>query len=625
MQKKYKASSRIILLTLILFQLNFYRSFAKHPNTNVEAKVEKLLKQMTLDEKIGQMTQANRLSIDKNLNEISDYSLGSLLSGGGENPNPNTPENWRNTIERYQQYALKSRLKIPLLYGIDAVHGNNNVKGAVVFPHNIGLGASRDPNLVKKIGQIVAYEVAATGIHWDFAPAVSVPQNLRWGRSYEGFSENTEVVSMLGRAFLEGLQTPLPGHHHPLVLGTGKHFVGDGGTVWGSSHNEWFKIDQGDTPVDEATLRELHLKPYYDLIEAGVQTIMVSYSSWQDTYMHSHKYLITDVLKNEMNFDGLVISDWLGVFVQEGNSFSDKIERSINAGMDMVMAVHQFKPFMATLKHLVNIGRVPMERIDDAVRRILRVKFRLGLFEHPFPAKNQLPEIGNDEHRKIAREAVQKSAVLLKNNDVLPLRGTSKSVIISGAAVDDLGLQCGGWTVEWQGHSGNIIPGTTVLGGLREQLLVGWTLQHLHSSYTFAGNYTDQVDDDVIDDIADYGILVVAEQPYAEGYGDKYAPQLSKADLAILKKLKKAARKTILLIFSGRPLQLGQTVELADGIVAAWLPGTEGAGIADLLYGKVNFTGKLPVSWPKNYYNYNGLPLDPTNVEFPYGFGLQYN
>ena len=583
----------------------------ENPEMNIEQKIDALINQMSLDEKIGQMTQVNKLSIDKNPHHIKELYIGSILSGGGESPKPNNAESWANMTRSYQQQATQTRLGIPLIYGVDAVHGHANVYGAVVFPHNIGLGASRDPELVADIGKITSKEVAATGIHWNFAPAVSVARNLRWGRAYEGFSEDTDLVRTLSRAYASGLSS-INTEKGAVILGTAKHFVGDGGTIWGSSHNSQFKIDQGDTPLSEEELRRIHLPPYKDLIEDGIQSVMVSYSSWNRKFMHQHSYLIQDVLKGELGFDGLVVSDWLGVYWQDGENDHVKIERSINAGIDMVMAVDRYADFIRILKELVINGRVPASRIDDAVRRILRVKYRIGLFKDPYYSNNYLTDVGSTAHRQVAREAVSKSAVLLKNSNVLPLSGENKSILIAGKGANNIGLQCGGWTINWQGGDGNITPGHTLLNAMQESIPASWSI-----------NYQENLEASNGPGLYDYAIVVAAEDPYAEGFGDKQRPQLKSEELNLLARVKAQSKKTILIIYSGRPVELMNAENLADAIVAAWLPGTEGLGLSDVLLGHKPFSGKLPYTWPKSYANYEGYPVSEENVMYPFGFGIE--
>jgi beta-glucosidase len=403
--------------------------------------VDALVQEMTLAEKIGQMTQVEKNSIP--LEDVTAYFIGSVLSGGGGNPQPNTPENWAKMVRAFQEAALKTRLGIPLIYGSDAVHGHSNMHGAVIFPHNVGLGATRDADLVRRIARITARELMAVNVHFNFAPAVSVPQDIRWGRTYEGFSEDTALVTELATAYMQGLQD-----EDPRVLASIKHYVADGGTAWGSTQRyEWiygnwqapgdsYKIDQGDARIDEDTLRAVHLPPYRAAIEAGAQNVMVSFSSWQGVKMHAHKYLLTDVLKGEFGFQGFVISDWMAVS-QISPDYATSVITSINAGLDMVMVPYDYKGFITTLTRAVEAGDVSIERIDDAVRRILRVKAWLGMFEQPFGREDLLPEVGSPEHRQVAREAVRKSLVLLKNeHNTLPL-SKDAYILVAGKGADD--------------------------------------------------------------------------------------------------------------------------------------------------------------------------------------------
>ncbi len=460
-------------------------------------RVRDLLARMTLAEKIGQMTQVENRSITPT--EVAQHAIGSVLSGGGGNPEPNTPENWAKMVRDYQEAALQTHLGIPLLYGADAVHGHSNVKGAVVFPHNIGLGASRDAHLVKRIGQITAAEALATGIHWAFAPAVSIPHDIRWGRTFEGFSEDTALVSRLGLAQLQGLQdrdgSPDLGHPRT-VLASVKHFVGDGGTTWGSNNtNDWI-IDQGVTDVDEATLRAVHLPPYVAAVKAGARNIMVSLSSWGGLRMHAHRYLLTEVLKGELGFGGFLVSDWEAVDHIHADYYS-AVATSINAGVDMVMVPYDGQRFITNLTQAAENGDVPLARIDDAVGRILTIKFELGLFERPFGDESLLPLVGSEAHRAVAREAVRKSLVLLKNEGgALPLAANTPFILVAGPAADDIGLQCGGWTIAWQGQAGDVTPGTTVLAGIRAAVSENTTVH-----YDPAGKF----------DAADVGAQAVAD------------------------------------------------------------------------------------------------------------------
>ena len=552
------------------------------------SRVEELLSQMTLLEKIGQMTQPNRKAIDRHPEDLYDFGIGSLLSGGDDVPHPNTPANWLHTVEHYQHLAHRSRLQIPLLYGVDAVHGHALVHGAVVFPHNIGLGATGNEALVQRIGEATARVVAATGIHWSFAPAVSVPQDVRWGRTYEGFSDDPLLVDRMGAAMVRGLQGPYR-EGEPLIGATLKHFVGDGGTQWGTSRHSDYKIDQGNTPVDDDTIRRIHLRAYEGGLREGVMSVMVSYSRIREMYMHSHRYWITDVLKGELGFNGVVVSDWLGVFWQPG-TVEDKIAASLQAGIDLVMAVDQYDVFIQTAMQLVETGRVPMGRIDDAVRRILSMKEKLGLLPGDSRKIPSLDAVGSDADRLLARQAVRESAVLLKNNDALPLRGETGSILLLGEAAHNIGKQCGGWTLRWQGVSGNSIPGTSIFQGLKENLKAGWALSY-HSHSIPADQKR-----------MDHAIVVIAEEPYAEGYGDREDLHLTEEQRQLMLLGHQHAHRTILIVLSGRPLLLDPaTVENADAIIAAWLPGSEGgSGLAELLLGQAPFTGRLPFRWSLN-------------------------
>jgi beta-glucosidase len=576
--------------------------------------VKDLLARMTLAEKIGQMTQVENRSITPT--EVAQQVIGSVLSGGGGNPEPNTPHTWAAMVREYQEAALESRLGIPLLYGADAVHGHSNVKGAVILPHNIGVGAARDARLAKRIGQLTAVEALATGIHWVFAPAVSIPHDIRWGRTYEGFSQDTDLVSRLGVAQLQGLQNRdgIPDLGHPrTVLASVKHFVGDGGTTWGSNTtNDWF-IDQGVTEVDEATLRAVHLPPYVAAVKAGARNIMVSLSSWGGLRMHAHHYLLTDVLKGELGFGGFLVSDWQAVDYIHADYYT-AVAASINAGVDMVMVPYDGHRFVAHLTRAVENGDVPLTRIDDAVRRILTVKFELGLFERPFGDEALLSLVGSEAHRAVAREAVRKSLVLLKNDSgSLPLSKDIPLLLVAGQAAADVGLQCGGWTIAWQGATGDITPGTTILAGVQSSISENTTVR-----YEPAGEF----DGDEI--FADVAIVVLAEEPYAEGEGDRGDLTLPASDIALLERVRPRCQKLVVVLISGRPLIVTEHLPQWDAFVAAWLPGTEGQGIAEVLFGEVPFTGKLPFTWPRSMAQ---IPLSALRASeeaplFPFGYGL---
>ena len=416
-----------------------------------QAAAKELLAKMTLQEKIGQMTQVEKNSVSPD--DVRKYGIGSILSGGGGSPFINTPENWLAMVNEFQTAAMKTRLKIPMLYGVDAVHGHNNLKNAVIFPHNIGLGATRDADLVFRIGRATAEEVAATGVFWNFGPVVAVPQDIRWGRTYEGYGEQTALVSELAGAYIRGLQGDSL-ENRDTILATAKHFVGDGGTIWGSATTNNYKIDQGVTDVDETTLRLIHLPPYQAAIAAGAQSIMVSFSSWGGERMSAQQYLVTEVLKGELGFNGFLVSDW-GSIDMVNPDYYQAVVASINAGLDMNMVPYNYQLFIKTLESAVENGDVSVDRIDDAVTRILTVKYELGLFEHPFVQDGSLDVIGSNAHRALAREAVAKSLVLLKNErQTLPLSKDTAHILVAGQAAVDIGIQSGGWTIDWQGSSG---------------------------------------------------------------------------------------------------------------------------------------------------------------------------
>lgn len=597
----------------------------RDPRLPVAERVEDLLARMTLEEKIGQMTLVEKGSI--RLEDLATRCIGGLLSGGGASPPVNSPEAWAAMVNQFQAYALRSRLGIPLLYGVDAVHGHGNVYGATIFPHNIGLGATRDPDLVERIARATAEEMAATGIYWNYAPVVAVPQDIRWGRTYEGFGEDTELVSVLGSAYIRGLQDGgracLPGAAIA-VLATPKHYVGDGGTAWGSSETfniRRYRIDQGETRVDETTLRVVHLPPYVEALRAGAMSIMVSLSSWGGQKMHAHRYLLTDVLKGELGFQGFLVSDWEGIN-PISKDYYVAVVTAINAGVDMVMVPYDYLTFIETLKRAVERGDVPTQRIDDAVRRILTAKFLLGLFERPYAEPSLLPSVGSAEHRELAREAVRKSLVLMKNHGVLPLGKDTPLIFVAGRGADDIGMQCGGWTIEWQGKTGNIAPGTTILEAIRRTA----TGSVVH--YDRWGNFDAILDASGRPAVADVGIAVVGEEPYAEGLGDREDLSLSPEDIAVLDRLREHCRKMVVILLSGRPLIVTGQIDRWDAFVAAWLPGSEGQGVADVLFGDYPFTGKLPYTWPRRMeqlpFDFAHLPTDgPDAPLFPFGYGLE--
>lgn len=592
----------LLLLFVPLFSCADKESGSGDPDDGlpIKQKVDKLLAQMTLEEKIGQMTQVNKSDLIKE-SDIRDFYLGSILSGGGVAPPNRRATGWADMIDRFQGYALQTRLKIPILYGIDAVHGNNNVLDAVIFPHNIGLGATRDANMVERVAKVTAEEVAGAGMHWTFAPCIAVPQDERWGRTYEGFSEMPDLVNELGAASVRGLQgTDLTAKTS--VLACAKHFVADGGTQNGK--------DQGNVILDETTLRSIHLFPYDGAIGAGVQTVMASYSSINGQKMHGSAYWLTSVLKNEKQFDGLLVSDWAAIRQLPGSN-EDQITNSINAGLDIIMLPDNYREFIATLKSLVETNKVPLTRIDDAVRRILTVKYRLGLWQKTKTDRSLTGTVGSEAHRQVAREAVRKSLVVLKNDkNILPLSKSRSSLLVTGSHGDNIGFQCGGWTIEWQGGSGPITKGTTVYQAIKK--VVG------EESVYFIEDGTDVT-------AFQLAIVVVGEEPYAEGAGDRNDLSLKPSDVSMIKKFKSNNVPVILILMSGRPLIISNIVDDCDAIIAAWLPGSEGDGMADILFGDYKPTGKLPHTWPASM---SQIPVNGINtglpVQFPYGFGLTW-
>ena len=600
---------RLITSILFLYLIGCSDSKSEQLATD-KVFVDSLLQVMTLEEKIGQMTQIDRQFLNS-ISDISKYGIGSLLSGGGSTPKVNEPKAWADMYDMYQKEALKSRLKIPLLYGIDAVHGHNNVVGATIFPHNIGLGATRDPKIVEAVARATALEVAATGMDWDFAPCLAVPDDYRWGRTYEGFSENTALVTELGGAAVRGYQST-DINNPQSVLACAKHFIGDGGTLFGTGLNNL--IDRGNLAISEKELREKHLPPFKEAIDNGVATFMAAYNTWNDVKCHANKYLLTDLLKKELGFQGFVVSDWAAIEEIPGDYKSDIII-SINAGIDMVMVPgavkygnQSYETFLTLFKESVDDGSIPMERVDDAVKRILLVKKQSGLFDRPFSDQQLLSHIGSSKHREIAREAVRKSMVLLKNNDnVLPLPKSGKTIVVAGRGADNIGMQSGGWTISWQGEMGQTTKGTTILDAIKSAVGADTNVEYSKNGTGVNG---------------DVAVVVIGEKPYAEMQGDRADLNLDNDDLSVINRLKKKGMPVVVVLLSGRPMIVTKEVNNWDGFVAAWLPGTEGAGVADVLFGDYNPTGKLSYSWPKSM---NQFPIKTNDDHlYDYGYGLSY-
>jgi beta-glucosidase len=623
---------RTLLLAALVFAVVAAPAAASAPYENprlpVSKRVDDLLSRMNLQEKVGQMEQTERARVFDDATPITDLKLGSILSGGGSTPAENTPEAWADMIDRFQAAALKTRLKIPILYGIDSVHGDGNLLGATVFPHNIGLGATRDPDLVRRVAKVTAEETRATGPQWTFSPCICAARDDRWGRTYESFSEDPRLV--------EKFETAIDGYQEGGVLATAKHYAGDGDTVYGTGNGD-YTIDQGISVTSRKDFWKTSLRQYVPAVQKHhVNTVMPSYSSvdWTEDgvgnplNMHAHRELITDVLKGKLGFKGFVISDYNGID-HIGPDWRTNVKLGVLAGTDMFMEPDdvRYKDFQTTLMDLVAKKEIPMSRIDDAVRRILRQKFELGLFEHPYTDRRKLDQIGSAQHRKVARKAVAESQVLLKNKHrTLPLRKRD-DVYVAGSNADSIGNQAGGWTITWQGNSNHQIPGDTILDGIRSAS---------RGDVTYSKDASAPVPHN-----AD-GVVVVGETPYAEGFGDVGGPQwgfdpgetglrppqtmmLNDADKAAVKKVCDAARSCTVIVVSGRPLQIDPAqLNATDALVAAWLPGSEGKGVSDTLFGRKPYTGKLSFTWPKT------VAQEPINVGdanyhplYPFGWGLR--
>jgi len=603
----------LIVVGQLLFSCNTTEPVVKQVSVKGKS-VESIVQMMTTGEKVGQMTQAERRYLIDEA-DIKNLYLGSLLSGGGSTPEVNEPSAWADMLDRFQGVAAETRLGIPLMYGIDAVHGHNNVVGATLFPHNIGLGATGNPELAREIARITAREVRATGINWTFDPCVANSRDERWGRAYESYGEDPALIAALGRAQIEGYQRASLSAKDAIVACT-KHYIGDGAPTWTTGENG--KIDRGDAQITEAELRALHLPPYQAAIQGGTATIMASYNSWNGLKLHGHKYLMTDLLKGELGFQGFIVSDWAGIDELPGDYKSDIIE-SINAGVDMIMVPgdtskdgYTYRVFITKLTQAINEGSIEMSRIDDAVTRILNVKKSMGLLDAPYSNdRSLLAEVGSPEHRAVARQAVRESVVMLKNEGTLPLSKDLSTIVIAGRGADNIGMQCGGWSISWQGGMGDITPGTSILDGV--QASVSSSTQVVHSP------------DGAVASSADAVIVVVGEAPYAEMHGDRDELVLSSADITVLNTVISSGKPMVVVLLSGRPIIITDMLENADAFLAAWLPGTEGNGISDIIFGDFAPTGKLSVSWPTDM---SQIPINVGDSEyaplFPVGYGLNF-
>jgi beta-glucosidase len=601
----------LILALLTSFQLlgqtkegiPIYDEFGIDPSASIEEKVNAIVDLMTLEEKIGQMSQVRHFDDIKD-EDITTKFLGSVIHTDGPLPGEGAA-GWQAKFRGLQDRALSTRLGIPLLLGVDAIHGHNTFNGATIFPHNIGMGATGNPTLVQEAAAITATEVQATGLNWTFSPCIAIPYNEKWGRVYEAFSESTEQTCEFVRASVKGHQGELSANN--TVLATAKHYVGDGATDFGK--------EGGVTSLSMEEVNNRLLAPYRVAVEEGIGAVMVSFNSLSGIAMHAHKELVMDSLKTAMGFDGIVVTDWKGYSRFGENDI-------INAGVDMVMAVDgDLDVFHSGLKKAIKAGEVSIERIDDAVKRILKQKFRLGLFENPYPDSSLVHLIGSATHRDKARQAVRESLVLLKNeNAVLPINKESKKIVVVGEHADNAGLQSGGWTISWQGTEENYSGATTILDGIKKEAK-GEVIYDPDAT----ANHTD----------ADVVIIVVGETPYAEFFGDigdpegKYQLTLSEKHQQYIDKYKANGSKVITLLISGRPLVTTKQINQSDAFIAAWLPGSEGGGVAEVLFGAYNFTGKLPHSWPQSVENFEGkfgpnFWDDSNKPLFKFGFGLSY-
>lgn len=597
-----KREQLIFFFCLLIVTLHSYNN-ESFGDATIEEKVESLLAKMTLDEKIGQMSQIRHFEYFSD-SIITTNFIGSIIHTQGPLPGGSAAE-WQARFVELQKKALSTRLSIPLLFAVDAIHGQNTYEGATIFPHNIGMGATGNPILVEEAAVITATEMLATGFNWTFSPCIAIPYNEKWGRVYEAFSESTEMTQKLLKASVKGLQGNSVDKF--IVMATAKHFLGDGSTDYGE--------EGGVSSISRQEISERLLPPYRDAVNEGVGSVMVSFNSLLGTTMHANKELIIDTLKTSMGFDGIVLTDWRGYSRFGENDI-------INAGIDMVMAVEgDLDNFQKGLKAGVESGYVSQQRVDDAVRRILRQKYRLGLFENPFPDSSLVSKIGIPAHRDKARQAVRESLVLLKNeNETLPIEKDVNKIVVIGEHANNSGLQSGGWSVAWQGLSENYRGATTILQGI-ENIATGEVIYDMHATE----NHPD----------ADLAIIVVGETPYAEFMGDigngdgKHKLTLTEEHQRYISKYSETDTKIIVILISGRPLVTTCQISQSDAFIAAWLPGSEGDGIAEVLFGEFNFKGKLPHSWPKEVKDFNGkygpnFWNDSIVPLYKYGYGLTY-
>ena len=620
--RKFKISRLLMLLTLCLVE-GIANASEKIKEDPVELRIQEIMKDLTLEQKVGQMVQGEIKWVKPS--DVTKYHLGSILNGGGSFPNKNKNSTMQDWLSLADDYYLASQdtsgggAGIPIVWGTDAVHGHNNVVGATLFPHNIGLGAANDSDLMKKIGEITAREVAVTGIDWVFAPTVAVAKDNRWGRTYEAYSSQSPIIKSYAGEIVAGLQGPLAGlsTNESKVIATAKHFIGDGGTLRG--------VDQGDTIMSLQELLDEHGQGYYEALDAEVQTVMATFNSWNGVKIHGHKFLLTDVLKNQMGFDGFVVSDWNGIGQVEGCT-NNSCAQAINAGVDMVMVPEQWKGFLRNTLKQVKAGEISMARIDDAVERILRVKIRAGLFEKGLPSSREVAGnaglIGAPAHREVARDAVRKSLVLLKNDDVLPVRA-GKHVLVAGDGADNIGKQNGGWTITWQGteNKNSEFPGaTSIYDGLANAIKsIGGSTE-----LSVSGNWSKK---------PDVAVVVFGEEPYAEGQGDVHTLAYRNGrteDLELMQKLQSQDIPVVSVFITGRPLWVNAEINSSDAFVVAWLPGTEGGGVADVLVAdsdnnpRYDFTGRLSFDWPNKDMNSQNEALPVFDNLLQLGQGLSY-